>query len=89
MKRGGGRNDHQKAIVLFQYSDDPGSRSHCGLCRLLCTALLWVTLQSGSGMHLEDGEDLTHIGRNIAGQIEGLMAGSPDSWTQQMGGWRL
>lgn len=56
---------------------------------LLCTALLWVTLQRGSGMHLEDGEDLTHIGRNIAGQIEGLMAGSPDSWTQQMGGWRL
>ena len=53
---------------------------------LLCTALLWVTLQRGSGMHLEDGEDLTHIGRNIAGQIEGLMAGSPDSWTQQMGG---
>ena len=23
---------------------------------LLCTALLWVTLQRGSGMHLEDGE---------------------------------
>ena len=36
---------------------------------LLCMALLWVTLQSEGSMWLEDGEDLTHIGRKITNQI--------------------
>lgn len=40
---------------------------------LLCMALLWITLQGGSGMHLEDGEDLRYIGRDMADQIEGFM----------------
>ena len=51
---------------------------------LLCMGLLWVTLQRG-GMHLEVGEDLTHIGRDMAGQIEGFMADAPDVWTSRMG----
>ena len=53
---------------------------------LLCMALLWLTLQSGSSMRFEDGEDLTHIGRNMANQIQGFMTDTPDSWTSQMGG---
>ena len=52
---------------------------------LLCMALLWLTLQSGSSMRFEDGEDLTHIGRNMANQIQGFMTDTPDSWTSQMG----
>ena len=51
---------------------------------LLCMALLWITLQSGSGMHLEDGEDLRYIGRGIADQIEGFMTDTPDAWTSRM-----
>ena len=51
---------------------------------LLFMALLWITLQSGSGMHLEGGEDLRYIGRNMADQIEGFMTDTPDSWTSQM-----
>ena len=51
---------------------------------LLFMALLWITLQSGSGMHLEDGEDLRYIGRDMADQIEGFMTDTPDSWTSQM-----
>lgn len=51
---------------------------------LLCMALLWVTLQSGWSMRLEDGEDLTHIGRDMTDQIQGFMAENPDSWTSQM-----
>ena len=51
---------------------------------LLCMALLWISLQGGSGMHLEDGEDLRYIGRGIADQIEGFMADTPDAWTSQM-----
>ena len=51
---------------------------------MLCMALLWITLQSGSGMHLEDGEDLRYIGRDMADQIEGFMTDAPDSWTSQM-----
>ena len=52
---------------------------------LLCMALLWVTLQRGGGMHLEDGEDLTHIGRDTADQIAGFMADTPDAWASRMG----
>ena len=51
---------------------------------LLCMLLLWIILQSGSGMHLEDGEDLRYIGRDMAGQIEGFMTDAPDAWTSQM-----
>ena len=51
---------------------------------LLCMALLWITLQSGSGMHLEDGEDLRYIGRDMADQIEGFMADTPDAWASRM-----
>ena len=51
---------------------------------LLCMALLWITLQGGSGMHLEDGEDLRYIGRDMADQIEGFMTNTPDSWTSRM-----
>ena len=51
---------------------------------LLCMALLWITLQSGSGMHLEDGEDLRYIGRGMADQIEGFMADTPDAWASRM-----
>ena len=53
---------------------------------MLCMALLWVTLQSGGSMQLEDGEDLTHIGRGLTEQIEGFMADATDTWTSQMGG---
>ena len=53
---------------------------------LLCTALLWITLQGGNGMHLEDGEDLRYIGRDMADQIEGFMTDAPDVWTSRMGG---
>ena len=52
---------------------------------LLCMALLWITLQRWGGMHLEDGEDLRYIGRDMADQIEGLMTDAPDAWTSQMG----
>ena len=52
---------------------------------LLCVALLWITLQSGGNMWLEDGEDLTHIGQNITDQIQGFMDDASDSWTSQMG----
>lgn len=52
---------------------------------LLCMVLLWLTFQSGSGMHLEDGEDLRYIGRGMSDQIEGFMANSPDAWTSRMG----
>ena len=51
---------------------------------LLCMVLLWITLQSGGGLRLEDGEDLTHIGRNMTDQIEGFMVDAPNSWTSQM-----
>lgn len=51
---------------------------------LLCMALLWITLQGGSGMHLEDGEDLRYIGRDMADQIEDFMTDTPDSWTSRM-----
>ncbi len=51
---------------------------------LLCMALLWVTLQSGGSLRLEDEEDLIHIGRDMTGQIEGFMADAPDAWTSQM-----
>ncbi len=51
---------------------------------LLCMALLWMTLQSGGSMRLEDGEDLRYIGRGIADQIEGFMADTPDAWTSRM-----
>ena len=53
---------------------------------LLCVALLWLVLRGGGGMRLEDGEDLTRAGRDMAGQIERAMAGSPDSWTGGMDG---
>ena len=35
-------------------------------------------------MHLEDGEDLRYIGRDMADQIEGFMPDAPDSWASQM-----
>ena len=52
---------------------------------LLCMALLWVTLQSEGGMRLEDGEDLTHIGRKITNQIEGFMTDTQASWISRLG----
>ena len=51
---------------------------------LLYMALLWISFQGGSGMHLEDGEDLRYIGRDMAGQIEGFMTDTPDTWTSQL-----
>ena len=53
---------------------------------LLCMALLWISFQGGGGMHLKDGEDLRYIGRDMAGQIEGFMTDTPDTWTSQMDG---
>ena len=53
---------------------------------LLCVALLWLVLRGGGGMRLEDKEDLTRAGRDMAGQIERAMAGSPDSWNGGMDG---
>ena len=44
------------------------------LVGLLCMALLWLTLQSGSIMRLEDGDDLTHMGRDMVGQLHRLAA---------------
>ncbi len=41
------------------------------LIGLLCMGLLWLTLQSGGSMRLEDGEDLTHIGRGWANRSKG------------------
>ena len=52
---------------------------------LLSMILLWVTLQSGGTMGLEDGEDFQHVGRDIAGQIQSAVSQSPDTWTDQMG----
>ena len=52
---------------------------------LLCMALLWIALQSGGTMRLEDGEDFTHIGLDIADQIQSFMADTPSAWTNQMG----
>ena len=52
---------------------------------LLSMILLWVTLQSGGTMGLEDGEDFQHMGRDIAGQIQSAVSQSPDTWTDQMG----
>ena len=54
------------------------------LVGLLCMALLWLTLQRGGSMHLEDGEDLSHVGRNMAGQIQEFMTEAPDAWTGRM-----
>ena len=51
---------------------------------LLCMALLWVTFQNGDSMRLEDREDLTRIGRDMADQIEGVMTDASDAWTSQM-----
>ena len=48
-------------------------------------ALLWLMLQHGSYMRLEDGEDLTHLGRSMAEQIQEFMSDAPDVWTSQMG----
>ena len=56
------------------------------LIGLLCMGLLWLALQSGGSMRLEDGEDLTHIGRGMAKQIQGFMADTPGAWTSQMSG---
>ena len=55
------------------------------LVGLLCLALLWVMLRSGGGMRLEDEEDLTYIGRDMADQVQGFMADTPDTWTSRMG----
>ena len=55
------------------------------LVGLLCLVLLWVTLRSGGGMRLEVEEDLTYIGRDMADQVQGFMADTPDTWTSRMG----
>ena len=56
------------------------------LVGLLCMALLWLTLQSGSIMRLEDGDDLTHMGRDMAGQLQGWIDEAPDAWAGRMSG---
>ena len=53
---------------------------------LLCMLLLWVTIRGGGVLHLEDGEDLTHIGRNMNARIQSFMEDTPESWTSRMGG---
>ena len=52
---------------------------------VLCMALLWIALQSGNRVRLEDGEDLRYIGRDMASQIEGFMTDAPDAWASRMG----
>ena len=56
------------------------------LVGLLCMALLWLTLQSGGVMRLEDGDDLTHMGRDMAGQLQGWIDEAPDAWAGRMSG---
>ena len=50
----------------------------------LCMVLLWLILQGGGAARLEDEEDLTRIGRDLAGRIQSLMDAAPDSWAGQM-----
>ena len=35
------------------------------LVGLLCLGLLWITLQTSSGLRLEDGDDLTHLEQHM------------------------
>ena len=51
----------------------------------LCLVLVWVTLHSGGSMRLEDGEDLTRVGRAAADRIRGYLADNPAQWQEQMG----
>ena len=52
---------------------------------LICMVLLWITLQSGGGMRLEGEEDLVHIGRDMADQIQGFMDDTSRAWIDRMG----
>lgn len=51
---------------------------------LLCVVLLWSALQGNHAVRPEDGEDLTRIGRDMAGQIQDAMAAAPDTWADQV-----
>ena len=53
---------------------------------LLCVVLLWSALQGNHAVRPEDGEDLTRIGRDMAGQIQDAMAAAPDTWADQVEG---
>ena len=51
---------------------------------LLCVVLLWSALQGNHAVRPEDGEDLTRVGRDMAGQIQDAMAAAPDTWADQV-----
>lgn len=57
------------------------------LIGLVCLGLLWFILHGGGGMHLEDGEDFSRLGRSVTRQLQGCLADDPDTWTGRMGGW--
>ena len=56
------------------------------LIGLVCLGLLWFILHGGGGMHPEDGEDFSRLGRSVTRQLQGCLADSPDTWTGRMGG---
>ena len=56
------------------------------LIGLVCLGLLWFILHGGGGMHLEDGEDFSRLGRSVARQLQGCLADDPDTWTGRIGG---
>ena len=56
------------------------------LIGLVCLGLLWFILHGGGGMHLEDGEDFSRLGRSVTRQLQGCLADDPDTWTGRIGG---
>ena len=49
------------------------------LIGLVCLGLLWFILHGGGGMHLEDGEDFSRLGRSVTRQLQGCLAYDPDT----------
>ncbi len=56
------------------------------LIGLVCLGLLWFILHGGGGMHLEDGEDFSRLGRSVTRQLQGCLADDPDTWTGRIRG---
>ena len=56
------------------------------LIGLVCLGLLWFILHGGGGMHLEDREDFSRLGRSVTRQLQGCLADDPDTWTGRIEG---
>ena len=54
------------------------------LAGILCLGLVWLTV-SHTGLELEDGEDMLHLGRVVSQRFQELVAEHPDRWWEQMG----